>query len=140
MIHIHGQTKEKAYDTLMKMYEQRLAKSSITIVYHSHKLTMEAYLEKLNEYTGELVLLDERGEEFTSASFAKKVRECQLLGNDTHFAIGHFDGWPKHQDGPQLRRISLSKMTFPHELASVMFIEQMYRATEILRGSAYHKD
>ena len=62
-----------------------------------------------------------------------------MAGEETHLAIGPAQGWPNTKMPPQANRLSLSKMTYPHELASVLLVEQLYRATEILRGTAYHK-
>ena len=58
---------------------------------------------------------------------------------NTNIAIGPVDGWKEVWQNRQINLLSLSKMTFPHELASVMLLEQLYRATQIASGSNYHR-
>ncbi len=73
-----------------------------------------------------------------SHEFSRRVQEWNMAGDGDHLAIGRAQGW--HSGSiPANGRLSLSKKTYPHELASVLLVEQLYRATEILRGSAYHK-
>ena len=96
-------------------------------------------MQQLQSKQGILILLDEGGSQYTSEQLAILCKEWALQGQDTHLAIGPFDGWPKSGKTQKIARISLSLMTFPHELASVLLLEQLYRATEINRGSGYHK-
>ena len=92
---------------------------------------------KLESLKGQLFLLDEQGSTFTSTEFAKKIQSLTLLSVDTHFAVGPAEGWQNR--GQHHPRISLSEMTFPHELAAVLFLEQLYRAIQINKGTSYHK-
>ena len=126
-VHLHGVPKEKANRELIEMYSKRIASRGIRIEYHSDKLTAEAYTNTLQKRKGIIIYLDEGGETLDSLEFSNRVQEWKIAGDETHLAIG-----PTH-------RLSLSKMTYPHELASVLLVEQLYRATEILRGTAYHK-
>jgi 23S rRNA (pseudouridine1915-N3)-methyltransferase len=114
-------------------YSKRLG-NKIKIECHNSKLTTVEYLTKLSEHT---ILLDEEGDIMTSRKFATKFNEWQLSSDDIHLAVGPASGFP---NGLPNQKISLSKLTFPHELASVILIEQLYRASEILKGSSYHKD
>lgn len=86
---------------------------------------------------GQLFLLDERGSTYTSVGFAERVQSWTLLSSDTHVAIGPAEGWQNL--GQHLPRISLSDMTFPHEFVAVLFLEQLYRAFQINKGTSYHK-
>jgi len=72
----------------------------------------------------------------SSFEFSKRFEEWVIQTEDTNLAIGPADGFSK---GHNHRTISLSPMTFPHELAAVMLIEQLYRSYEISRGSSYHR-
>ena len=71
-----------------------------------------------------------------SAYFYKNVQDG---GASINFVIGGFDGLPDIllKKYPSL---SLSKMTWTHQMARLLLIEQIYRATEIYKGSGYHKD
>jgi 23S rRNA (pseudouridine1915-N3)-methyltransferase len=82
---------------------------------------------------GRLVALDERGEDLTTAQFAK------LLGQDTLFVIGGADGLPPDVKESADRVVRLSSMTLPHALAQVLLIEQIYRAATLLVGHPYHR-
>jgi 23S rRNA (pseudouridine1915-N3)-methyltransferase len=117
------------------MYEARLQSSGVSI--HTHTEDLEKYLSKLEAMNGQLFLLDEKGSTFTSTEFADKVRAWALGSKDTHFAIGPAEGWSDY--GRHLPRISLSEMTFPHEFAAVLFLEQLYRSYQIIKGTSYHK-
>jgi 23S rRNA (pseudouridine1915-N3)-methyltransferase len=55
------------------------------------------------------------------------------------FAIGSSHGFHESLKSEIRAKVSLSRMTFPHELGQVLFLEQMYRAFAILRGKTYHK-
>jgi 23S rRNA (pseudouridine1915-N3)-methyltransferase len=83
------------------------------------------------------VLLDPAGKSLDSTRFASMVAKAELEARDLVFVIGGADGlpapWREHADA----LLSLSAMTFPHELARVVLAEQIYRAFAILRGHPY---
>ena len=134
-LHLHGRLKEPSLNSLANTYRDRLQSSGLNI--HVHPDELPKYLSKLESMNGQLFLLDERGTTYTSVDFAKKVQSWTLNPSDTHIAIGPAEGWDNL--GQHLPRISLSEMTFPHELAAVLFLEQLYRAFQIIKGTSYHK-
>jgi len=134
-LHLHGRIKDSAVKSLADMYEMRVKSTGITV--HVHTDEIDRYISKLTDMSGQLFLLDERGSSYTSIDFADKIRAWSLLPHDTHFAIGPAEGWGGL--GQKLSRISLSEMTFPHELTAVLMLEQLYRSQQIIKGTSYHK-
>lgn len=88
-----------------------------------------------------VVLLDERGREYTSREFADFLsRKAVELPRNLVFVIGGPYGFSQEVYSRADGKISLSKMTFPHELVRLFFVEQVYRAQTIIRGEPYHHD
>ena len=88
-----------------------------------------------------LVLLDERGREFTSKEFAGYLEKLMASGRKrVVFLIGGPYGFSPAVYQRADAKISLSKMTFNHEMVRLFFIEQIYRGMTILRGEPYHHD
>ena len=86
-----------------------------------------------------LVLMDSRGKEFSSEQFAKFLGDHQDRNPlPLVFAIGGADGFSEEDRRAAHSVISLGKMTFAHELARVILLEQVYRAFTILKGHPYH--
>ena len=85
------------------------------------------------------ILLDPLGRAATSEEFSKIVGEAELEARDLIFVVGGADGLPHEWRNrtADASLLSLSKMTFPHELARAMLAEQLYRAVTILRGHPY---
>ena len=84
-----------------------------------------------------LVSLMEQGETLASVPFAHRLEQ---LGNErVAFVIGGADGLSTELKKMSRWQLSLSPMTFPHELARLMLIEQLFRAHSILQGGPYHR-
>lgn len=83
------------------------------------------------------VFLDPAGKRWDSARFIEMVREGEDLGKDLVFLLGGHDGLPEAWKPRADLLLSLSPMTFPHELARAMLAEQIYRAFATLRGHPY---
>ncbi|MBI3133523.1 MAG: 23S rRNA (pseudouridine(1915)-N(3))-methyltransferase RlmH [Bacteroidetes bacterium] len=89
--------------------------------------------------SGLLILLDENGREFSSAGFAKWMREEMNRGHKTiTFVIGGAYGFSDEVYAAAKLRMSLSQMTFNHQMVRMFFIEQIYRAFTILNNEPYH--
>jgi len=88
-----------------------------------------------------LVLLDEKGKEFTSREFSQYLEQkMQTVSKRLVFLIGGPYGFsPRVYEAAQ-GKISLSKMTFSHQMVRLFLIEQIYRACTISRGEPYHHD
>ena len=85
-----------------------------------------------------VVLLDERGKEYNSISFAEHLNALEGRVNHLVFVIGGPYGFSEEIYQRAQARISLSKLTFSHQLVRVIFMEQLYRAYTILKGEPYH--
>jgi len=86
-----------------------------------------------------LILLDEKGKEFTSVGFARWIENQQM--NSTKqltFLIGGAYGFSEEVYQRATSKIALSKMTFTHQMIRLIFIEQLYRAFTIIKGEKYH--
>jgi 23S rRNA (pseudouridine1915-N3)-methyltransferase len=83
------------------------------------------------------ILLDPAGKLMSSAQFIDLVAKAEMEGRDQVFVIGGHDGLPPGWPGRADMLLSLSPMTFPHELARAMLTEQIYRAFTTLRGHPY---
>lgn len=85
------------------------------------------------------VALTPAGRSETSEGFARRLGEWQASGRNVAFVLGGADGL----DAQVIRRcalsLSLSPLTFPHELARLILLEQLYRGATILRGTPYHR-
>ena len=89
----------------------------------------------------ELVLLDERGRQYTSVELAKVIQDrITYSGRDMVFVIGGAYGFSQAVYDRADSRISLSKMTFSHQMVRAIFAEQIYRAFTIMRGEPYHHE
>lgn len=88
-----------------------------------------------------VILLDERGMEFTSREFAQFLEHrMATLSCNIVFVVGGPYGFSRQVYDRANYKISLSRMTFSHEMVRLFFVEQVYRAMTILRGEPYHHD
>jgi len=88
-----------------------------------------------------VVLLDERGKELRTGEFAEWIEKRTMIQNKRIvFIIGGPWGFSRDVYDSAGFRLSLSKMTFPHQLVRLLFTEQLYRAFTILKGEPYHHD
>lgn len=89
--------------------------------------------------TDYVVLLDENGKEFSSVHFANWIEKQMIAGlKNLVFIIGGAYGFSKPVYERCNLKMSLSKMTFSHQMVRLIFIEQLYRAMTILKGEPYH--
>jgi|SRR5579875_1473894 len=129
------------YDGLAAEYLERLrpyAQLDAKVFKSSEALF--SWAEKLGARTTPvLVLLDQRGKQFTSEALAEWLRGLRDGGQQrVIFAIGPADGWTEAERRRAKLLLSLGAMTLPHELTRVVISEQLYRAFTILAGHPYH--
>ena len=98
----------------------------------------ELILAQLNS-SDFVVLLDENGKEFSSVEFSEFVRKRMVAGSKSMiFVVGGPYGFSDEMYKRSDIKISLSKMTFSHQMVRLIFVEQLYRAMTILKGEPYH--
>ena len=87
-----------------------------------------------------VVLLDEHGKEFRSVDYADWLQKKQNTAKRLVFVIGGAYGFSKAVYDRANEKISLSKMTFSHQMVRLIFVEQLYRACTIIKGEPYHHE
>lgn len=149
-----GRTVEKHFDTAINDYLRR-TKHYISFdmeVIPELKNTKSLSAEQQKDREGELilralqpgdtvVLLDEQGKEMRSVEFAGYMeRKMNTVNKRLVFVIGGPYGFSDKVYQVAHEKISMSKMTFSHQMIRLIFAEQMYRAVSILNGSPYHHE
>ena len=87
----------------------------------------------------QIVLLDDKGKTLDSAAFAQYVSKKQMSGSKRiWFLIGGPYGFPSVIYDRATEKLSLSRMTFSHQMIRLLFVEQLYRAHTILKNEPYH--
>lgn len=86
-----------------------------------------------------IIAMDERGRDFTTMEFSKKISSWRDSGDCLAFIIGGADGLDAQLKKDASMMLRLSSMTLPHAMARVMLVEQIYRAFSILTNHPYHR-
>ena len=87
------------------------------------------------------IILDEKGKQFTSREFSSKIENWMNVSvKKVNFLIGGAYGFSEEIYSRANEMMSLSKMTFTHQMIRLFFVEQIYRADQILQGKPYHND
>jgi len=132
-----GKLKESFYREACEEFMKRLSRERIEIIEIRDstpgKEAEEIKRKLKNEF---LVVLDESGVEKTSGEFAEFIKNFQ---GDLAFVIGGPNGISKDLKEKADLLLSMSRMTFPHELARVILLEQIYRAFMINQNKVYHR-
>ena len=99
----------------------------------------ELILQRLST-TDTLVLLDEKGTEFRSIEMAVWLQKKQLSARRLVFVIGGPYGFSPEVYDRANEKLSLSRLTFSHQMVRLVFVEQLYRACTIIKGEPYHHE
>lgn len=149
-----GKTDSREVDALVEMYSRRIShyvRFSVTYLpdirnnknlSESQQKTLEgdAILRQIAE-GDRLVLLDERGAEYRSTEFADRLQRWMNSGvRRVVFVIGGPYGFSEAVYARANESVSLSKMTFSHQIVRAIFAEQLYRAFTIIRHEPYHHE
>jgi len=148
-----GKTVNKHFVAGIKDYVERIGHYmpfSVTVV-PELKNTKSLSEEQQKEKEGELilkmvqpsdtvVLLDEHGNEFRSVEFAQWLQKKQNTARRLLFIIGGPYGFADAVYARANEKISLSRMTFSHQMVRLIFTEQIYRACTIIKGEPYHHE
>jgi 23S rRNA (pseudouridine1915-N3)-methyltransferase len=149
-----GKTDDKEITNLVKYYQNRLPKYwnfeiiEIPDVKNAKNLSPDLLKKEegklfLNsiENSDTIVLLDEKGKQFTSREFASKIDHWMSSSvKKVSIIIGGAYGFSDEMYERANEKMSLSKMTFTHQMIRLFFVEQIYRADQILQGKPYHND
>ena len=150
-----GKLKEKYLSEAVKEYEKRLSsyaklqiielepvrlpeKPSESEIHNALNKESEMILKKIPSGS-EVISLCVEGKEFSSPLFSKKIEQLENDGKPITFIVGSSYGLSDDIKKISNLKLSLSQMTFPHQLFRVLLLEQIYRAFKIKEGSAYHK-
>ena len=146
-----GDNEDKYLATGFELYAKRLQHyaSFDTVIIPSQKnrsnskeAAMQAEAKEIQKKvasTDLVILLDEKGKDYTSVEFAKQIQKyLNMPGKKMVFIIGGPYGFAPEIKERANQTISLSKMTFNHQMARLFFLEQLYRAMTILKGEPYH--
>ena len=149
-----GKTDSREVEALVEMYAKRVnhyCKFSITTIAdvrntrnmaasRQKQLEGEAIMKLITE--GDyVVLMDERGQQYTSMEYAQWLQKRMLSGvKRLALVIGGPYGFSEEVYARTNQKISLSKMTFSHQIVRAIFAEQLYRAFTILNNEPYHHE
>lgn len=149
-----GKTADSYLETGMSIYEKRLPhylpfqkvifpdiKNAKNLDQASLKIKEgESFLKKLDTRDF-LVLLDENGKSYSSTQFAAQIEKWNIQGIDRLvFLIGGAYGFSEEVYERSNHKMSLSPMTFSHQMVRLIFLEQLYRACSINKGEPYHHE
>ena len=151
-----GKLKEKYLKQAIDEYSKRLSRyCKLDIIELPDEKTPDNASEKeeqqIKDKEGDLILskikdnmhvvvMDLKGENLTSEQFASYIENCGVMGNSNiAFIIGGSLGLSQKVIKRANYKLCFSKMTFPHQLMRVIFLEQLYRAFTILNNISYHK-
>ncbi len=149
-----GKTDDKEITKLVNYYQNRLPKYwnfeivEIPDVKNAKNLTPELLKKEegklflnLIDNSDMVILLDEKGKQFTSREFAIKIDQWMSSSvKKVNLIIGGAYGFSEEMYDRANEKMSLSKMTFTHQMIRLFFVEQIYRADQILQGKPYHND
>ena len=148
-----GKTTDQRLQTLIEDYQQRLKHYIpfemvvIPDLRNAKALTQtqikeQEGIEILRRITPsmDVILLDEHGREYRSIEYAQWIQMKMAAGRDVTFIVGGPYGFSPAVYERANGKISLSKMTFSHQMIRLFFTEQIYRAMTILRGEPYHHE
>lgn len=148
-----GKTTSAQVESLIQEYQKRLAhyipftlqvvpelKNTKALTSDQQKQAEGELILRAVAQNADLVLLDERGKEYRSIEFADYIQKKMSSGRDVVFVVGGPYGFSEAVYQRANGKISLSKMTFSHQMVRLFFVEQIYRAMTILRGEPYHHE
>ncbi len=148
-----GSIKEKYFTDAINEYKKRLSSfckfNIIELKEINFSKVSNSEIEKIKELEGKEiisnlkknnVLLSLKGKEYSSEELANFISNKQTNGlSELTFVIGGSYGVSGEVEKEIQEKISFSKLTFPHQLMRVIFLEQIYRAFTILNNKSYHK-
>jgi len=138
-----GKTDDKNLQTLIEAYQNRLKH------YINFEIDVIADIKNVKNLTeaqqkekeGELILLDEKGTQFSSVAFSEYLQKKMNAGvKQLVLVIGGPYGFSEAVYQQAQGKISLSKMTFSHQMIRLFVVEQLYRANTILKNEPYHHE
>lgn len=133
-----GDLREEYLRAAASEYEKRLsAFCSLKTVVCKDDAALRSALQAAKGYLFALCI---EGKQLSSEEFSEKL-EALSVGGTSHigFVIGGSDGLTEEHKALCAYRLSFSKMTFPHRIARILLLEQLYRAFSIRKGTRYHK-
>lgn len=132
---LEGKLKESFYFEGAKEYQKRLL-NKVEIIETS---SIEDYIK--NKQNAFLITMEIEGKQLSSTEFASKLREIETDGyyNEILFLIGGADGLVQNVRNKSNFKFSMSKLTFLHQEAVLILMEQIYRTHKILNNEPYHK-
>ena len=147
-----GKTDNPALQQLISTYEKRLSyyinfelqllpdiKNSKSLSEEQQKIKEGELILSYVEPSHHFILLDERGKVYTSIAFADELQKKMNTGiKQLTFVIGGPYGFSQAVYQRSNSKLSLSKLTFSHQMIRLFFVEQLYRAFTILRNEPYH--
>lgn len=142
-----GNIKEKYYKEACDEYLKRLSRyAQVTVRELPEETSGDANASKekegkkiLSAIKGKCYLTAIKGEEISSEKFAEYIKDDLDNGRELTFVIGGSYGTSQEVWDRADKKISFGKLTLPHRLMRVVFLEQLYRAFTIIGGASYHK-
>ena len=133
-----GKIRKKWIQEGVEMYLKRLPGLEVKEIKDSTQLKEEHSIKEIISKNEFLVTLNENGQSFTSKQLATKLLTSH--NQNITFVIGGASGLTSSLNNLASWQLSLSPLTFPHEIARLLLIEQLYRAKTITQGGPYHKE
>lgn len=134
-----GKLSTKGYKEAFDHYFKQINKLGVTELKESSLQVEGKHILSLLDRDAHIILLTIEGAQMDSVAFAEYMRKLIDTGKKIQFVVGGSEGLSESVKSASNKDISMSKMTFPHQLARVMLVEQIYRAMKIIERHPYHK-